>query len=135
MSELFKDFENIVKASDKVKFLEENWSPTLKLTLLYAFSPKYNFKKFDDKRLNNLNYSTEIESTLLGRVYKKMYLLIDDGKLSEDKMYDIYIGMLESLEEDEANILKQVVKKNLKVKGLTNKFVDNYLFDMMLSQG
>lgn len=128
MYEIFDEFQSASKKEDKINVLRKNYSKALESVLRGAFHPgiKYVFDKIPKYKTSDapigLGYSSIAQE--LDRVY-----LFEQNhprvapNLTHQRKEQIFIGMLESLEEREAEVFAGMLMKKLPVKGLTYKIV------------
>jgi hypothetical protein len=126
--EIFEEFEKAPSKNEKVDVLKNNYSPVLYAVLQFAFHPgiefvvdKVPYYKPDDSP-PGLGYSS------IGQELERIYLFIKDhprtpSGLTPERRDKILIQMLEALEAKEAIVLMNMIKKDLKIKGLTPKIV------------
>lgn len=129
LSELFEEFNNLKSRKQKGLFLESQKDNGLFKALLQgAFDPNIQWhctKKFpsyvpDDKPLG-MN-----PSSLLGEMSRCTIFAVGHPKsngVSEKRMMELLIQVLESMHPAESMLFEQMMKKKLKVKGLTEKLV------------
>jgi hypothetical protein len=126
--EIFDDFENASNKDERIRVLQENWTPVLQNVLSMAFHPDIKWKvkgipenyKIPDTQ-PGISYST------LNQELKRLYMFQVGNptaeKLTETKQKELLLILLESLEPREAEVINGIFKKDLGVKGLTYKFV------------
>jgi len=126
--EIFDDFENASNKEERIRVLQENWTPVLQNVLSMAFHPDIKWKvkgipenyKIPDTK-PGISYST------LNQELKRLYLFQVGNptaeKLTEVKQKELLLILLESLEPREAEVINGIFKKDLGVEGLTYKFV------------
>lgn len=135
MYEVFNEFEAAPTKADKIEVLKRNHSAVSYAVLQMAFHPNIQFLiekvpyyKPDDAPpgMGYSHLSTELD---------RIYLFIKDHPrapptLTQERREQILIQMLESLEAKEATVLMNMILKNLKVKGLTPKIVQEVYPDI-----
>ena len=126
--EIFRDFERAPDRAAKVAVLQKNNRPVLLDVLQGAFHPdiKFLIKSKPSYRRSDappgMGYSTiDIEM-------KRIYLFIEGSAkapkdLTDIRRQHILIQILEALEAPEADVFMNLLLKDLKVKGLTYKIV------------
>ncbi len=127
ISELFYEFENLKSRKEKLGFLQQQRGNVLfKAVLQGVFDPNIKWKidvpsyKPDDAPvgLNPSNLFSEIP---------KCTIFADghpSGKdLTEKRMKELLIQILESMHASESLIFEQMLRKKFKIKGLTEKLV------------
>lgn len=126
--EIFRDFERAPDRASKIAVLQKNKRQTLLDVLQGAFHPdiKYLIKSKPSFRKSDappgMGYSSiDIEM-------KRIYLFVEGSKSAPKELTDVrrqhlLIQILESLEALEAEVFMNMILKDLKVKGLTYKIV------------
>lgn len=126
--EVFEEFEKAPTKAEKIAVLQNNNSAVLYAVVQMAFHPNIEFliEKVpyynpDDAPpgMGYSNLSTELD---------RIYLFVKDHPrmpqgLTQERREQILVQMLEALEAKEATVLMNMILKNLKVKGLTEKLV------------
>lgn len=126
--EVFAEFESAPSRADKIEVLKRNNSGPLYAVLQMAFHPEIQFlidkapKYKPDDAPPGMGYSN------LNTELDRIYLFVKDHPripptLTQERREQILIQMLESLESKEASVLINMMLKDLKVKGLTPKIV------------
>lgn len=129
--EILDEFKRAKTKEDRLKVLRENDGPghVLKIVLQGAFHPyiQWVFKERVDYKPQDipagLSYST------LAVEKEKFYIFVDGSNrvnptLSFERKRQLFIQLLESLEQQEAEVVMNMVLKDLKVKNLTYDLVD-----------
>lgn len=126
--EIFRDFERAPDRASKIAVLQKNKRQTLLDVLQGAFHPdiKYLIKSKPSYRKSDapagLGYSSiDVEM-------KRVYLFVDGSNSAPKELTDVrrqhlLVQILESLEALEADVFMNMILKDLKVKGLTYKIV------------
>lgn len=128
MYEIFRDFERAPDRASKIAVLQKNNRPALLDLLQGAFHPDIQFviKSKPSYRRSDappgMGYST-IDVEL-----RRVYLFIEGSQKAPKELTDIrrqhiLIQILEALEALEADVFMNMLLKDLKVKGLTYKIV------------
>ena len=128
ISELFEEFEALKSRKAKLEFLKEHSDNDMfKAVLQGTFDPniKWKIKDFppyvpDDAPLG-LN-----PSSLLGEIPRCTIFAVDHPKskgITPKRRNELLIQVLESMHPAESMIFEQMLKKKLKVNGLTEKLV------------
>lgn len=133
-SEIFDDFLVAPTRNEKINVLRRYGNFAFKEFLNLAFNPAI---KFD---AHIPDYKEAVEPLGLSYLYLesyvlKMYLYIQGHNrrppsLSSKKQTQLLIVALESLHKSEAQLLVNLLKKDLKVKGLTPKIVKEAFPDL-----
>lgn len=128
MYEIFRDFERAPDRASKIAVLQKNKRQTLLDVLQGAFHPdiKYLIKSKPSYRKSDapagLGYSSiDVEM-------RRVYLFVDGSNSAPKELTDVrrqhlLVQILESLEALEADVFMNMILKDLKVKGLTYKIV------------
>ena len=134
--EIFDEFEMATSKKEKLAVIEKNLSRTLIQVLELAFHPGYewlidempNEYKIPDTLpgISRCQLSTEIRKLYL---FKKGDATAE--KLSDEKRKQLLLQLIESLEPREAEVVIGILSKDLGVKGLNYKFV-NEAFPQLL---
>ena len=122
-------FEEIAQAKSfeiRKQILLDNESKLLKELLKYAFHPDIKFAlPVGRPPFKTIGDSNEYNPTYLYPNIRKLYLFIEGGhdKLTPLRREQLFIQMLESLHEKEAEVLLQIKDKKLNFRCLTYKLV------------
>lgn len=136
--EIFEKFEELKTRDERINYLRANHTPQFKEFLRGAFDPNVIFKvNIPTYRPavepEGLNYST------LHNEMDRMYLFVEGHPktptgITEDKKEYVLKNMLEAIHKKEAEILIAMLKKNLKVKFLTAKLVNEIYPDIEIEK-
>ena len=127
--EVFEDFEKSKTKKDKIEVLRKNNNFALQTVLQAVFTPSVEFMVdkvpyYKPEQVPpGMGYSTIMQEL------DRLYLLVKDHPkcpptLSQERREQILIQMLESLEAKEAVVFMNMILKNLKIKGLDDKIVE-----------
>lgn len=136
--EVLDEFKNVKTKAERLEVLRKNDSYALRQVLLGVYHPSIKFtvdKAPDFRRVPmppGMSYSHMTEA--LSRVYLFMeaHPRVPTG-LTEKRRTEILIQILESLEEQEADVFLGLLKKDLKVPYLTEALI-NEAFPGLLPQ-
>lgn len=133
--EVFDEFEKQTTKKDRIDVLAKNWSPTLKLVLQLAYRPEvqWKYKNFPEsykKQEIVPGYSFASLDTEIKRLYIFQKGNPTAEKLTPKRSEELLVVFLESLEPREAEIVMGIFRKNLGVKGLTEKFIRDNIPDI-----
>lgn len=126
MYEIFDEFSTAKTKNEKLQVLSKHWSPTLKLVLQLAYHPDVKWK------YNKMPEEYKVPDTVPGVSFSKLeqeirrlYLFEENEskKLTDRRCKELLLILLESLEPREAEVVINIFKKDLGVKGLTYKFI------------
>lgn len=126
--EILEEFSQATTKEAKITVLKNNATPHFLQVLKYTYDPQYEFyiKEFPKNyikpdTLPGIRYSG-IESDL-----RKIYLFQKGNPtadiLTEEKRNQLLVELLESFEPNEAQVFINIMKKNLKINGLTYKLI------------
>ena len=127
-SEIFEEFDKATTKQDRLNVLRKYDHPMFRLFLQAAFHPNIVFDVSVPKwrpapEPAGLNY------TYLDSEMSKIYRYVKDhpsrpAGLTDKKKSELLLVTLESLHKDEADLLERLVKKDLSIKHLTPKLVE-----------
>jgi hypothetical protein len=134
MHEFFEKFEKLTTRDERIALLRANCTPIFKDFLRGAFDPNI---IFDVKILEyrpaiepaGLNFSTLINEMDRAYLFVKGHPRVPAG-LTSTKKEAILKSMLEAIHKDEAIFLIRMIKKDLKIKFLTPKLVNEAFPDI-----
>jgi DNA-directed RNA polymerase sigma subunit (sigma70/sigma32) len=126
--EIFDEFELAKTKKEKQDVFWKNYSPTLAEVLRLAFHPDI------DWLVKEMPEEYKVPDTLPGISHAKLstelrrlYLFqkgnITAERLTEQRQKELLLQLLESIEPREAEVIIGIFNKDLGVKGLTLKFV------------
>ena len=127
-SEIFAEFESAETKPAKQAVLQKYWHPTLKLFLEYAFNPNIKFDVVPPASYRPATEPAGLNVTYLDMEMPKLYRFIEGHPqrppgLTPEKQTKLLTVILEALHPDESELLLKLIQKNLGVKGLTVKFI------------
>ena len=138
-AEIFDKVSKIKSKKDKVSFLKQYQTDSLRMVIKSSFDPKIKWALPEGEVPYKPNEAPEgTEHNNLSYEARKLYHYIEGGNptLSQNKREMMFVGLLESLHPDEADILVAAKDKVLhqKYKGLSENVVkeafdwdDNYM--------
>lgn len=126
--EVYEVFEAVGKAKtrdEKIEILKQNNHWAVKDIIAGALNPaiEWNLPKGRPPYTANLEQSTP--STLL-RENQKFTYIVKGGKgddMPSSKREQVFLGILESIHPEDAELVLKMVEKKMPVKGLTRKIV------------
>lgn len=129
MYEVFDDFKNVKTKQERIDVLRRNDTYALRNVLQGTFdrSIKFTVKKVPDyKKIDmppGMSYSHMTEAL------SKVYLFVEGNTkrpagLSDKRETELLIQILESLEEKEAEVFANMMRKDLKVPYLTTNIIN-----------
>ncbi len=127
-SEIFAEFEQAANKADKMAVIRKYWHPSLRDFLEYAFNPGIVFDVTPPKTWRPAIEPAGLNVTYLDMEVPKLYRFIKDhphrpAGLESEKQTKLLTIILESLHPSESELLLKLFKKNLGVKGLTVKLI------------
>jgi len=114
---------------DRIKILQENNQPHFLEVLKFTFNPKYEFyvEKEFPKDYKKPDTFPGIRLAGIESEIRRIYLWMKGNPvadhLTEEKRHVLLLQLFESFEPREAEIWFNMMKKNLKVPGLTESLV------------
>ena len=128
ISEILDKVSKIKSKKDKVKFLQDNNTDSLRMVLKSAFDPKIKWLLPEGDVPYKRNDAPEgTEHSVLAYEARKLYHFIEGGNadITQGKRETMFIQMLEGLHETEADVLCAAKDKVLhqKYKGLSEPVV------------
>ena len=128
ISEILDKVSKLKSKKDKVKFLQDNNTDSLRMVLKSAFDPKIKWLLPEGDVPDKRNDAPEgTEHSVLAYEARKLYHFIEGGNadITQGKRETMFIQMLEGLHETEADVLCAAKDKVLhqKYKGLSEPVV------------
>lgn len=125
--EVFEDFRNAKTKQERLEILRNNDSYALRNVLLGAYNPTIQFIKVPS--FNKVEVPPGLSYSHMTEALSKVYLFVVGNKrvpegLTDKRKEELLIQLLESLEEKEANVFADMMRKDLKVPHLTTKLVN-----------
>lgn len=129
-SEIFEEFEQAETRADKIAVLRKYWHPRLQEFLEYAFNPNIVFDVEPPKDWRPAIEPAGLNITYLDMEIPKLYRFIKDhpnraASIPPEKQTKLLKVVLEALHPSESELLLKLIKKNLGVKGLTVKIIQD----------
>jgi hypothetical protein len=129
-SEIFAEFEQAETRNDKIAVIRKYWHPSLREFLEYAFNPNIVFDVEPPKTWRPAIEPAGLNVTYLDMEIPKLYRFIKNhphraSGLSPEKQTQLLKVVLEALHPSESELLLKLFKKNLGVKGLTVKLIQD----------
>jgi hypothetical protein len=126
--EIFEEFEQASSRKDKIAVLQKNDSYELRQVLKGSFDPKIEFIIEKVPYYSPSDAPIGLGYTTISQELKRAYLFQKDNpkrdpNLSKERVEVILIQILENLEAKEAVVFMNMLLKKQKVKGLTDKIV------------
>lgn len=126
-SEIFADFETALTRQTKISILQKHDHVQFRNFLAMAFNPDIKFE-VDIPNYRPAPEPAGLNYTYLNLEVPKLYRFIKDhpkltSEISPEKKKSLLVVILESLHKDEADLLVRLIKKDLNIKGLTPKII------------
>lgn len=133
--EVFSELEQRENDHDRLAVLRFNQTWALKNVLKGAFDPNVEFA-IDVPEYKKQNTPVGLGYSSIHQELGRAYLLEKnnprvDRNLKPDRKKQILIQILEALEDKEAEIFANMIRKDLKVKGLTYELVKEAFPDLL----
>jgi hypothetical protein len=134
-SEIFEEFDKATTKQERMNVLKKYDHPRFRLFLQAAFHPDVQF----DVPIPPYRPAPEpagLNFTYLDSEMAKVYRFIKNHPakpegLTLDKERQLLLVILESLHKDEADLLTRLIQKNLGIKHLTSKLVQETFPDLL----
>jgi hypothetical protein len=126
--EIFEEVEKASKKADKIAVLKKHQSPALKLVLGLTYDPGVIWLLPEGAPpYKPLPKGSDGEMDLAGEL-RKMHLFLQGNSevqknLKQPKRETLFVGLLESLDPDEAKVLLGMKDRKLPFKSITRKLV------------
>lgn len=124
ISEIIKLASEQKTKQDKIQILQQHSNEAMLRILKYAFCPSVKFVLPEGTPPYKENQFDDCQPMLYQEV-RRMYLFIEGGNndLTKLKREQLFIGLLESLDKDDAKLLCAVKDKKLPFKGITPQII------------
>lgn len=125
IAEIIKKAVEAKVTEEKVKILRENNSVPLRMILRYTYDPEIKFLVPNTIPPWNKNGLVDVHGMLYTEARRLKIFLVGgpyDGKLNKVKMESLFIGLLESIDDKDAEIVANMITKK-PIAGLSNKVV------------
>lgn len=125
--EILDEFQKAETKAERIAVLKKYDDPRFRTFLVYALEPTIQF----DVEIPNYRPAVEpagLNFTYLDSEMPKAYRFIKDHQnrpvgLTQEKQRSLLVVILESLHKDEAELFVKMIKKDLGIKHLTKKLV------------
>lgn len=127
--EIFDEFESVKTKKEKKEVIGKNLSRCLVDVLLFTYHPEYQWRVNDlpENYRPSKNTKPGISPCHLSTEMRKFYLFLKGNptsdRLSERKINELLIQLIESLEPREAEVVRGIFKKDQGVEGLDYNLV------------
>lgn len=124
ISEILKNTSNISDKNQKIQYLRQNNSPALLAVLRYAYDPNLQFLLPEGKPTYKPSPYRDSQGMLYSRA-RELYLFVKGGNddLQQQKREQLFIGLLEGIDQEDAELLLSVKDKKIPYKGINLKLV------------
>jgi hypothetical protein len=129
MYELFDEFEKAPNKEAKIAVLRNDNRQILKNVLQGAYHPAIKFLIKKKPKYTRSDSPPGMGYTSIETEFKRVYLFVEGAKKADPNLTmvrreQILIQILEALEAKEADVFMNMLLKDLKVKGLTPKIIE-----------
>lgn len=136
--EVFDEFKKAKNKAERINVLKKNDSWALRNVLLGTFHPNVEFVVKNVPEFKREKIPQGMSYNHMTDVLSKIYLFQKNNPkapaaLTEKRRIELLIQILESLEEQEADVFIGVLNKNLKVPYLTSALI-NEAFENLLPE-
>lgn len=126
--EIFRDFERAPDRASKIAVLQKNYRPVLGDVLQGAFHPDIKFVIKSKPSYRRSDAPPGMGYSKIDVEMRRIYLFVEGSQKAPKELTDVrrqhlLIQILEALEAPEADVFMNMLLKDLKVKGLTYKIV------------
>lgn len=125
ITEILTEAGSFSKKQDKINFLQEWDNPALRIILKYTYDNSVKFLIPDTAPPWNPNEFEDEAKSLLYREARRLRIFVEGGgydNLNQIKREQLFISLLEDVDNDDANTLVQMIAKK-SFKGLTKKAI------------
>lgn len=126
IAEILKEAGNTSSINEKIKILQSNSSPGLKAVLGYTYDPRVRWMlPKEDPPFKRNPKELDLQGVLHSE-YRRFYLFVDcpDSKdIRQVKREQAYIGLLEMVDPDDADLLLAMKRRHIPYNGITYKLV------------
>lgn len=134
--EIFDDFKKATNKNERLEVLRKNDNYALRQVLLGTFEKGIEFD-VEIPKFNRVQIPAGMSYSHMTSVLDRVYLFVKDNQrrpvgLSTKRQTELLIQILESIEEQEADVFISMLKKDLKIPYLTPTLV-NEAFPGLLS--
>lgn len=134
--EIFDDFKKATNKNERLEVLRKNDNYALRQVLLGTFEKGIEFD-VEIPKFNRVQIPAGMSYSHMTSVLDRVYLFVKDNQrrpvgLSTKRQIELLIQILESIEEQEADVFISMLKKDLKIPYLTPTLV-NEAFPGLLS--
>lgn len=130
--EILTEVAEVTSFHERVKVLRlYKDNQPLKAILRYAYHPKIKFLLPEGAPPYNENDFPDQQGNLYYH-FKKIYLFVEGGhpNLTDLKRQDLFIGMLEAVDKDDAKVLIGMKDKTIPIKNITHKLAERAFPDI-----
>ncbi len=136
VSEVLTRVNNASSDDERIKILKDFETHALLYVLRNSFTPQITFDEIGVPEYNQSRQAIGLDFSSLHQEARRIYVLADDfKKITVARKREIFLQILEAIHASEARLLEQVVKKEIKVKGLTPELVEKTFPGLLSWQG
>lgn len=137
IAEILAKVADLKKKDEKIDWLRQNDNPALRIILNYTYNNSIKFLIPDTPPPWNKNEFEDEAKSLLYREARRLRIFVEGGgydNLNQIKREQLFISLLEDVDNDDAEILVQMISKK-PFKGLTKKTVMEAFPDLITEEG
>ena len=125
IAEILEQASKLTKKDEKIDFLRKNYSTALATVLKYALDPNIVWALPDGDPPYKKNPYTDQETMLYSEA-RRLYLFIEGGNpnLTNMKREMLFIGLLESIAQKDAELILAAKNKKIPYKGITANLIE-----------
>lgn len=137
--EVFNEFKQATTKQERLDVLKNNDTWALRNILLGAFNPDIQFTIKKVPEFKKVDIPPGLSYSHMTDALSRAYLFVKDNPrtppgLTEKRKEELLIQLLESLEEPEANVFADMIRKDLKIPYLTKNLISEAFPDLLLEQ-
>lgn len=126
ISEIVKGVQDLKAKKDKIEFLQKHDSQPLRLILRLIYDKDIKFLLPDTPPPWNKNQLEDEAKLMLFREARRLKIFVEGGgydNLNQTKRESLFIGLLEDVDNDDAELLAKTVIAQKPIKGMTIKML------------
>lgn len=130
--ETINDIAELPTKKDRVEALQKDNNPTIKTILKYCFDPSVKWLLPKGEVPYKPNKNSDQRNMLYSRA-RELYLFVEGGNpnLRQMRREELFINLLESIDEKDAELICAIKDKEMPMKGYTLKVVMDAFPDLI----
>lgn len=130
--ETINDIAKLPTKKDRVEALQQDNNPTIKTILKYCFDPSVKWLLPKGEVPYKPNKNSDQRNMLYSRA-RELYLFVEGGNpnLRQMRREELFINLLESIDEKDAELICAIKDKEMPMKGYTLKVVMDAFPDLI----